>query len=154
MVDADDIIGIVIGLIIIVSVGIAFTSQQVTTLTSLTSVTNETFNSSTQNADVILDNSDIRGTPTVLGATNGTGLFDGGSEMGIILQSGNYTIDNPGGSVNFSNSGFALGLYNITYDFAAGTFVEDASTITIMNLFILFLAIGGLLLLGKGINLF
>lgn len=152
MADVTGIMGIVLSLIVIISVGIAFTDEQVTDLTTLSSVTNESFNASTLNNDVSLANADIRGTPTVLGSLNGTGL-DSGEGMGII-DAGNYTINLPSGTINVSQSRFANDFYNITYDYAAGTFIEDASTVTLLNLFILFLAIGGLILLGKGLDLF
>ncbi len=148
---AESVMGIVLTLIIIVSVGIAFTGQQVDELTSTNSITNESFNASVINTEISLANDNIQGTPTVLGSLNGSSdqTFDG---MGII-NAGNYTIDNAGGVINMSQSNFANGVYNISYSFRSGTFVDQGSSVTLLNLLVLFLAIGGLAILAKGMGL-
>ncbi|MAF44143.1 MAG: hypothetical protein CMI54_08315 [Parcubacteria group bacterium] len=140
MVDAKDMMGVVVFVILFVAVAIGVTDDLITDLTTLTSVNNESFNSSVVNTVVNLANDDFSGTPTVTGRLNGTGLDDG-TGMGTILD-GNYTINNVDGTINVSTLNFSNGVYNITYDYEPTAFLPQGSIVrTVLPILLIILAI-------------
>lgn len=151
--DADQVFGIIVGLVILVSVGIAFVGPEVDELTSTVAVVNESFNSSTRNSEVNMLNEPFVGTPTVSGNSNGTGLIDATNCMCVILASGNFSFDSVDGTINVSNGKYNNSVMNISYSYEPSSFISNGSTVTVLNLLVLFLALAGLVVVGRGVGL-
>ena len=122
------ILGIMVGIVILISAVLPVIQSQITAGQATGSGAQNTI---TTSGTTSLTYDDL--IPTTFAAVNCTGS--------ITYAAGNYTLNNPAGTVTWSVAPATLNCANVTYDYYADTYIHNQTVITLLTLIPLFLVL-------------